>query len=52
MKNKLQFNILLYMSVKNLLYNIFEFQTNLINNKYSQDIYAKFQEEIEIHRNN
>lgn len=86
MINILLFNILLYLSVKNLLINIFEFQTNLIiyknnyiqlkmdkdfrfqsyqyvnsnqediifiyNNKYSKDIYAKFQEEIEIHRNN
>ena len=90
MINILLFNILLYLSVKNLLINIFEFQTNLIlyknnyiqlkmdkdfrfqsyqyvnsnqedittvvnfiyNNKYSKDIYAKFQEKIEIHRNN
>ena len=86
MINILLFNILLYLSVKNLLINIFEFQTNLIlyknnyiqlkmdkdsrfqsyqyvnsnhediifiyNNKYSKDIYVKFQEEIEFHRNN
>ena len=80
MINILLFNILLYLSVKNLLINVFELQTNFIiyknnylqlkmdkdfgfqsyqyvnsnqediifiyNNKYSQDIYAKFQEEI------
>ena len=38
MINILLFNILLYLSVKNLLINIFEFQTNLIiyENNYIQ----------------
>ena len=38
MINILLFNILLYLSVKNLLINIFEFQTNLIiyKNNYIQ----------------
>ena len=41
MINILLFNILLYLSVKNLLINIFEFQTNLIIYKINKNNYIQ-----------